>query len=768
MSNLDEKDAFDILREWLAHEQFVVVKKDIIRYESLAGVKGLLRYVEDYVDGRCLLARIVRSKVSHGLLRSIKLEDEGGFLITSKDIPGENQVGYTIADQPALAERKVRFYGEPVALVVGNDAYSVEDLLENVEVVIDPLPAVYDVFEALKNNVLVHDERGSNIAITAHVKKGDVEKGEAESDAVIERTYVLPPQDHVYIETEAALAFPTNDGMTVISQAQYPHLAQKTVARVLGLPHSRVTVVQPAIGGAFGGKDDMGPIVSAQAAIAAWKLGKPVFLQYTREESFTSHCKREPAIIRYKSGASQDGLLKFVDAEILFDSGAYANRGPYSLWRAVVHASGPYRVPNVNIVGKLVYTNKVYQGSFRGFGNPQVQFAAERQIDELAHKLGIDPVEFRLRNLLRAGDLSATSQVMPEDTGIAPLLEEMRRLEAQSPRKQKDGNFAYGYGVACSWHGISTSRGVPDWGSATLTVLRDGSVIVHTGIVEFGQGTHTGIRQVVAEALGIPYELVKVEGGTSLAPDTGATHGSRGLTVGGSAALIAAGKIRKRIAKVAAQLLEANPSDIEIVNGKLFVRGTVDRALEWKEAVMACYSKGIDLTASGYFFLPKGKFDEEKGQGHAYTIYSYSAVFVEVRVDVETGHVEVVRIRPGVACGRIINPATSLGQIHGAIAQGLGYALMEGLEFEDGCLLTATLADYLIPSSSEIPKIDEPVYFEDKNPYGPFGAKGLAELALIPVPAAIANAVKDAVGIEINSLPIKPEHIIKMKTQFRR
>lgn len=753
-------DPYEIIEEMLSREKFVVVKKDVLRYESLAGVRGLLRYVEDHVPKRCLHARIVRSTVPHGIIKSITLNSSKGFLITADDVPGENQVGYAIPDQPALAKGKVRFYGEPVAIVVAEDSYAAEDLLEKVDVVVEPLPAVFDVFNALRNEVLVHDERGSNVAITAHVRKGDVSTGESESDVVVEKTYQLSPQDHAYIETEAALAIPTSDGLTIIGQSQYPHLAQRTVARVIGIPQSKVTILQAAIGGAFGGKDDMGPIVSAQAAIACWKLGKPVILQYSREESFTSHCKRDPAIIKCRTGASHEGFLKFLQAEVIFDSGAYANRGPYTLWRACVHVSGPYNIPHVDITGKLVYTNKVYQGSFRGFGNPQAQFAAERQMDELARKLGMDPVDFRLKNLLRPGDLSATSQPMPEDTGIAFLVEKMKNMIG-SFRRQNGEGYRYGYGFAVGWHGISTSRGVPDWGSATITVLRDGSVIISSGIVEFGQGTHTAIKQVVAEVLGIPYEIVKIEGGTSTAPDTGATHGSRGLTIGGSAALVAAGKIRRRVVRVAAEMLEASPHDIEIADGKVTVKGVHNKLLEWKDVIAACYARGVDLTASGYFFLRKGKFDESRGQGHAYSVYSFSAVLVEVRVDVETGKVEVTRVWPGAACGKIINPAIAMGQIHGSIVQSIGYSLMEQIAFEEGRLLNASFVDYLIPSATETPLIHEPVYHEDICPHGPFGAKGLAELALIPVPAAIANAVKDSVGIDVDSIPIKPEEILK-------
>lgn len=760
VSKAEDVDAVSILKDWFSREGFTVVGKDVTRYESVSGVKGLLRYAEDFVDRRCLYARIVRSNVPHGYIKSIRLEGGEGFLVTAKDVPGENQVGYAVNDQPVLAEGKVRFYGEPVALVVGHDAYHADDLLEKTVVEIEPLPAVYDVREALRDEVLVHEEHGSNVVISARVLKGDVAVGESESDVVVEKTYLLGPQDHAYIETEAALAIPTPDGVTVISPSQYPHLAQKTVARVLGIPYSRVSIVQPAIGGAFGGKDDMGPIVSAQAAVACRRLGKPVFLHYSREESLTSHCKRDPAVIKYRTGAGRNGSLKFIDVDIIFDSGAYANRGPYTLWRAAVHASGPYRIPHVRAVGRLVYTNKVYQGSFRGFGNPQIQFATERQMDELARRLGLDPYEFRLKNLLRPGDLSATSQVMGSDTGIAPLLEKVRAVAGRGRRRVENG-YAYGYGVACAWHGISTSRGVPDWGAAVMTVLRDGSVVVQTGVVEFGQGTHTGIRQIAAEVLGIPYEWVSVEGGVSYAPDTGATHGSRGLALGGAAVLVAAAKIRQRVVNMAASMLEANPDDIEVSAGFVSVRG-VGKQIPWREVVTACYSKGVDMTASGYYFLPKGRFDDEKGQGHAYTIYSYAAVAVEVRVELETGKVEVTKIYPGAACGRIINPALARGQMFGAAAQGLGYAILEKLVFSEGRLYNASLADYLIPSATDMPAFEEPVYVEDATPYGPLGAKGLAELALIPVPAAIANAIRDAVGVEVDSIPLTPEALYKL------
>ncbi|MEM0078685.1 MAG: xanthine dehydrogenase family protein molybdopterin-binding subunit [Nitrososphaerota archaeon] len=765
-----QKDEYRILDQWLKAREYVYVGKDVKRIDALDKVTGRARYVEDFLVEGLTYARIVKSDIPHGVIEWIRpgrAVEHPDFiaLVTCEDIPGLNQVGYYIPDQPALAEKKVRFHGEPVALIVSSKPDSLEELRNLVEVEIKPLKAVYDPLEALKDKVLVHEEHGSNIVLRTKVKKGDVSKALENTDYVVENVYKTGYQEHAYLEPEGALAIPMDGGMTIILPAQYPHLAQSIIARVLGYPQSKIRIIQPVIGGGFGGKDDMGPIIGAQAAIAAYKVRRPVLLVYTREDSFTSHCKRDPAYIRYKSGANRDGKLTFVDVEIIFDAGAYANRGPFTLWRATAHATGPYEVPNVDVRGILVYTNKVYQGSFRGFGNPQVQFAAERQMDELADKIGIDPLEFRLKNILRIGSRISTDQVLEDSVGVGEALVRVAEKCGWFEKRKKYGKIvdgkARGIGLACAWHGISTSRGVPDWCNAYINVSKDGSVSIYTGIVEIGQGTHTGLIQIAAEALGIPVEKINLIGGTTDAPDTGATHGSRGLSFGGAAILLAASKIREKVQKVASRIFECKPEDVEIRDGWVFEKIKPEKRISWEEAVKRCYAEGEELSATGYFFMPKGKFDEEKGQGFAYIVFSYMVSAVEVEVDLETGLTRILKVWPAICAGKIVNPKLAVTQIHGATVQGIGYTLMEEVVIEDGKIVNTNYTDYLIPTISDIPEIDEPIFVEDYFKFGPMGAKGLAEMALIPIPAAITNAIKHAVGVKPSEIPYTPEKLYR-------
>ena len=772
-----QREEFSILDSWLKAREFIVVGKSVRRVDSLEKVLGRARYVEDYLVEGMTYARIVKSSVPHGLIESISPGEASSHpdfidLVTAEDVPGQNQVGYYISDQPALAEGKVRFHGEPVALVVARKPESAELLRSMVEVRVKPLPAVFDPLEAMKDQVIIHEEVGSNVVIKTHIGKGDAEKALEESDYVVENEYRMGYQDHAYIEPEGVLAIPRDGEYTVIAPAQYPHLAQLISARVLGVPQSKVRVIQPMIGGAFGGKDDMGPILAAQAVVAAHKTGKPVLLTYSREDSFTSHCKRDPAIIYYKSGASKEGRLTAVQVRIIFDAGAYANRGPFTLWRATAHASGPYEVPNVDSRGFLVYTNKVYQGSFRGFGNPQVQFAAERQMDELAEKLGIDPLEFRLMNILKPGSRTCTNQLLDHSVGIGEALRRVAEASGWREKRRRYGRIengkARGIGVACAWHGISTSRGVPDWCNAYINVAKDGSVSVYTGIVEFGQGTHTGILQIVSEALGIPVEKINLIGGTSDAPDTGATHGSRGLSFGGTAALIAATKIRKAVQRVAARSFGCSPDDVELRDGWVYCRRDPEKRMRWEEAVKACYLQGEEMSATGYFFMPKERFDEKKGQGQAYVVFSYMAIITEVEVDVETGLTRVLKVWPALCAGRIINPELAKGQVDGAILQGLGYMLLEEIKVEDGRILNPAFTDYLVPTIMDLPEIMDPIYVEDYFKYGPMGAKGLAEMALIPMAPAIGNAIKHAVGVGPREVPYPAEKLYMDLRRVRR
>ncbi len=769
------EDPYFLIEKWLKAKEFIVVGKGITRADSLDKALGRAKFVEDYFEEHMLFVKQVWSTEPHALIEEIDVSEALRIpgvvgVYTAKDIPGENQVGYALPDQPLLAERKVRYHGEPIALVVAEDIDKAFKAAEAVRIKYKPLPVLLDPLEAMKRkDVLVHDEMGSNIAFRTKVRKGNVEEGFAKADVVVENEYRTHHQEHLYLETEGAIAIPELDGrLTLITAGQYPHLVQSIVSRVLGIPMSNIKVIIPYLGGGFGGKDDEGPLVAAKAALVAYHTRKPVFLMYTREESIRMHPKREATIIKYKSGATKDGKLTAIEVTIIHDTGAYANRGPYILWRATVHASGPYNVPNAKVDGYCVYTNKVPQGSFRGFGNPSVQFAAESQMDELARKLGMDPVEFRLKNLLRPGQLTITSQLLDHSVGIAEAVEKLAKTMEWSKRRKeieeynaRSKRYKRGIGIGVGWHGISTSRGVPDWSNAYIKIDKDGSVTVFTGIIEMGQGSpNSSHRQIAAEILGAPLDKVKVVFGTSDAPDTGATHASRGTSIGAIGVLVAAARIRERINKLVAEALRISPDEVVIENGVAHPRGRKEPSMTWDEIVKLAYTRGVDLSATGYFFLPKGTFDDVKGQGYAYPAYSYVAVAVEVEVDTHTGIVKVLRAWPALAAGRIINPVQVEAQMEGAIVQGMGYVLMEQFVFDEkGRIVNADLTDYVIPTALDIPRIEKPVYVEDLFRYGPFGAKGVGEMALIPVPAAIANAVSHALGVRVTKLPLTPENV---------
>ncbi len=771
------EDPRSVLRRWLEAETLLVVGRSIERADSLEKALGRARFVEDFLEEGYLVARLALARTPHARLKAVKCSPAlrvSGVLrvLTHRDIPGENQVGYAIPDQPLLAEGKVRYYGEPVAVVVGRDPDAVNEAVDLIELEAEPLPTLLDPLEAMeRRDVLVHDALDSNIAFRTRVRKGDVEEGFGKADVVVENTYRTHHQEHVYLEPEAALAIPDLENrITVLATIQYPHLGQKIVSRVLGLPASYVKVVAPYIGGGFGGKDDEGPLVAARAALAAYHLRRPVFLYYTREDSIQVHPKREAAVIRYKSGASRDGRLTAIEVTIVHDTGAYANRGPFILWRATMHSSGPYYVPNAKVDGYCVYTNKVPQGSFRGFGNPPVHFAVESQMDQLAEKLGMDPVEFRLINLLRPGNETLTGQVLESSVGIH---EALRRLAASSGWRAKRqeygqlraGRFRRGIGVAVAWHGNSTSRGVPDWSNAYIHVARDGSVSVYTGIVEMGQGSPSSShRQLVAEILGCPIDKIRIVFGTTDAPDSGATHASRGTSVGAIGIVVAAGRIRSRLESFLSEYYGVERDRVEMSRGQVFVDGEV--RMSWEELVALAYSKGVDLSATGYFFLPKGTFNEEVGQGFAYPAFSFIAVVVEIEVDTCTGRVRVLEVHPALAIGKVVNPEAVKTQVEGAVLQGIGYALMERLVFSaDGKIVNDNLTDYVIPTFHEVPAIRDAIFVEDLWEFGPFGAKGVGEMALIPMPAAIANAMSHALGARILELPATLERVYSIARQ---
>ena len=753
-----------ILEDLLRREDYLVVGRSVTRTDALDKVLGRARYTSDYIPKGTVVVKVLRSAVPHALIKGIDTSEalkvhgvESVF--TGADVPGDNQIGYALPDQPFLNDEKVHFVGDPIALVCAKDEYAAYEALDRVVVEYDELPAYLDI-DAAQEGDAVPIHKGGNIAVTTRIRKGDAEKGFEDADVEIEETYWSPYQDHMYIEPEAAYAIPEGAGkVTVIANGQSPFLIREKVAHVLGWELNQVRIIQALTGGAFGGKDDMGPLVSAKAALAAVKLRKPAALVWDREESVAYSNKRFPARIRYRSGVDKAGKLTGIEVAITLECGAYANRAPFWLWRQTAHAAGPYEVPNASVDGRAVYTNKVFGGSFRGFGDVSLHFAAESQMDRLAFELGMDPLDFRLNNVLKVGSKTTCDQLLDHSVGMEECLIGVKEASEWAKRRKPvwNGNKVRGWGVGSAHHGISTSRGTPDWSAASLLLNQDGSITYRTGIVELGQGSPFGHAKIVAEIIGVSPDKIRIE-----LPDTDSTlnakptHGSRGLMLGGTAAAKAALKLRENMVRAAAELLECPPEMIELNDGKAFDKEDPENSIRLPELAEEMYVRGYDPGAYGFFKAPKRSFDPETGLGVNYSVYTFAASVAEVEVDTETGQVEVVKIWPAMDCGKAIDPMMVEGQIEGAISQGLGFVLMENVELEGGRVVNPGFKDYVVPSSLDTPEIAEAIIVEKPYRHGAFGAKGVGEPAIISIVPAITNAIHHATGLRFNTIPIRP------------
>ena len=757
----------DEVKRLLARNDYTIVGTNVQRVDGLEKVTGKTKYTADFLLENALIVRPVWSRCPHGLLKSI---DKGPALrvagvkhvITAADMRGENQCGYYIDDQPFLARDKVRHVGDIVALVMADTVEAAWAGADAVKVEIEELQAVFEPQAALQGDFRIHEQKSPG---DVKIRKGDVDKAFRECDVIVERTYAAGSQDHAYIEPEAALAIPNGlHDITIISTNQNPFRTRNAVARVLGRPQSEVTIVTPYLGGGFGGKDTYGPIVSAVAAVAAQHAGRPAAVTFTRRESFAYRYKRCAFEIRYKSGATKDGKLKAVEADYTCDCGGYATHVFGLMKRAAYHGTGVYEVPNCKITGVAIYTNNVPVAAFNGFGNPQMSFAIESQIDLLAEALNTDPVEFRLKNALVPGSRTGTDQLLDHSVGIKELIEKVAKAADWRTKKKKNGSHAgnrkRGIGIGCSWHGCGTTGLKHDWAGASVILNRDGSVNYCTGIVEIGQGTITSHAMMVAETLGVPYEWVKVDANdTSRMPDSGETHAQRGTFIGGTAAVDAALKLREKLNSLAAEMLGCRDNEVAIVDGAAYRRTDSSRKLAFKDLVTALYENGISPAEYGFVKAQRGYPDPETGQGVPYAAYTFGCTIAEVEVDTETGQVRVLQLYPGVAAGKIIQPEVVRGQVNGCGMLGVGYAIMERVALSQGRMTNDSFADYMIPTIKDRPEMEPYVAVEDEYKYSGFGAKGVGEIALISTPLAIANAVRDATGVRFYSLPLDAEKV---------
>ncbi|WP_114375668.1 molybdopterin-dependent oxidoreductase [Elioraea thermophila] len=734
----------------------------LARVDGVAKVTGEDRFGADWLPERAWLTlRAVRSPYPHarfrfGDLDAFRRRHPGLVaILTAADVPGANRFGIypTGKDQPVFAEGYVRMLGEPVCALVG-DAETIAAIRdEEVPIAWEPLPPVsFD--DALAGSTPdLHPHAPANVLCRGRIACGDVDAALATAPhraaVAIETGFV----EHAYIEPEAGYAERIGDGIEIVACTQTPYMDRDEIALILGIPPERVRIVPTAVGGGFGGKLDLS--LQPMIAIAAWRTGRPVRCVYTRPESMRTTTKRHPARIVAEAGCDEEGRLLAVRFHGDFNTGAYASWGPTVASRVPVHAMGPYRIPNVRATTAAIHTTDTPAGAFRGFGVPQAAIAHEALMDALADRLGMDRLEFRLRNALRRGDATATGQVLDHSVGLVACLEALRprwqalRAEADAFNRSSSGPFRRGVGIACMWYGIgNTAMSNPS--EMTIGLAADGTITLYSGAVDIGQGSNTVMVQISAEALGVaPHAIRLVAGDTARTRDAGKTSASRQTFVSGNAARLAALDLRRQILALANAGPDARivpvPGGVEIHDG--------DRTLRPDLSRLERDANGDVLVGFGRFDPPTTALDAD-GRGVPYATYAFGAQIALVEVDRELGTTRVLRMVAAHDVGRAINPTLVEGQIHGGIAQGIGLALME--EYLPG--RNDNLHDYLIPTIGDVPPI-EVILIEDAEPLGPFGAKGVGEPALIATAPAILGAIDHATGVRVTRVPATPDRL---------
>jgi aldehyde oxidoreductase len=734
----------------------------LARLDGRKKIDGTEIFGADEIPSGTLGVRVIRCPHHRARFRFGDLNDymaaHAGVVqvLTAKDVPGTDCYGVIpkFADQPVFAHGEARFRGEAVAALVG-----APEVLESLDLTEFPveweeLRALKTIDEALALGApLIHPRRENNVLVRGRVVCGDVEKALSEADAVVEGEYETGFIEHAYIEPEAGFARRVGDRIEVQACTQSPYMDRGDIARILGIAPENVRIIPTAVGGGFGSK--LGLSVQPFVALAAWKLNRPVRMVYSRSESIMSTTKRHPARMRLRAGATREGKIAALDFSADFNTGAYSSWGPTVAGRVPVHASGPYRVPNYRALTRAIHTNLVPAGAFRGFGVPQAAIAQEQVYDELADKIGMDRLEFRILNALENGTPTVTGQVLGEGVGIRACLEGLRphwRRAGEQAAKfnaESTGPLRHGVGVAGMWYGCGNTS-LPNPSTVRIGLKREGRIALHQGAVDIGQGSNTIVTQICADALGAPIsQFDLVSGDTAITPDCGKTSASRQTFVTGKAAHMAGSKLRAEILKLAgacscATIQFADGSVMVIENGR-------PKALAL--AILPLDAHGYVITCEATFDPPITPLDEN-GQGIPYAVFGFGAHMAEIEIDIELGTVRVLKVTAAHDVGRAINPTLIEGQIEGGVAQGLGMALME--EFFPG--KGENLHDYLIPSAGDIPPV-ESILIEEPSSIGPFGAKGIGEQAVIPTAPAILNAIHDAIGLRIHKVPATPDRV---------
>ena len=754
-----------------------VAGHSVKRTDAYAKVTGKQIYGADYPQEGFLHGKILRSPYPHAFIKSINFEKARELpgvaaVLTAQDVPGRNSFGVFIPDQPVICSDKVRFVGDGVALVAAESEEIAYKALSLIDVEYEPLPAIFDPSEALRADApAIHGT--SNLLLHNKLRKGDVEKGFAEADIILKRTYKTPFVEHVYLEPDISIAIPQPDGILLVEgPMQAPFAVRRNVAAVLGVPINMIRVRQISMGGGFGGKLDSAIDLGCRAAVLADYTRRPVRLSLEREEVTLQTTKRHPHIMEIKIGAKKDGTLVAFEGIIYNEQGAYASVGPLTPpaggvnVHSMVMMPGPYEIPNCKVDAYLCYTNNPIGGAMRGFGAPQVCFAHESVIDELALELGMNPLEIRRINAFKLGSVTATGQVLDQSVGLKDTLEicaevfDWKRRYREAGYINEECTTRRGVGIGMGWYRCRAGYASEGCG-ANVHVHEDGSVLLYTGITEMGQGAFTVLPQICAEELGVCMEDIRlVQPDTDLVPESGPTVASRSTTLMGNAIILAVRPLKESIMEMASKMLSVPVERLEAKNRLIYDRYNRGNYVDFRDVVAKCMTAGKRLIGQGWWTPPSATLDAETGQGNPYFVYSYSTHMAEVIVDVQTGEVEIADYVAAYDVGKAINPKAVEGQIEGGVAMGLGYALMEESVIEDGYIQNLNLQDFLIPTMLDVPNI-RPIILENENKLGPYGAKGIGEMANIPSAPAILNAIAHACGGRIRSLPGDPEKVFK-------
>lgn len=746
------------------------VGRSHLRPEAVEKVTGAAIYTDDLKFEGMLYAKVKRAMIPHGFLKKLDVSKAKALpgvaaVLTAEDIPSEKTHGLVIYDWPVMVGvgERVRYVGDAIALVAAETSEIAEQAAGLIEAQFDLQPVITNPVQARQEGVPQIHEKG-NLLKHIKVRKGDVEQGFAQADVVLEHTFHTQTTDHAFIEPECSIAVPTSDGrMEVYCGSQIPYQDRAQVARALGWPEERVRIVGQLMGGGFGGKEDvMGQI---HAAMLANVTGRPVKLLFDRRESLVVHPKRHATQIRVKIGAKKDGRLTACETELYGDTGAYASLGEKVMTRATTHSAGPYDIPHVRADCYAMYTNNPPAGAFRGFGVTQSAFAVESMMDMLAEKLGLDPVELRRMNALRVGSVTNTGQVLRESVGLMECIDRvssamcqasgLAREELFKPRvKLETPHLVRSWGFAAAYKNTGLGGGAPDKAGADVELYADGTFQVRSSSAEMGQGLVTVMRLVVAEEMSVPPEQVRVlVMDTDLAPNGGPTTASRQTFVTGNASRYAAKTLREQISAAMAEKFDVRPEQIRFENGAVHVNG---HSLSYAEVYSEMTALGQQPRVRYEYEAPKTKPLGEGGDMHF--AFSFAAQAAEVEVNKLTGEVKVLRVISANDVGAAINPLGLQGQVEGGVMMGLGNALTEEFIVEDGYPVTDRLARYRVPGIMLTPKITS-IVVEHPISAGPFGAKGVGEIVSIPTTPAITNAIYNAVGVRVDSLPVDQEKI---------